>query len=111
MTKQEAEKQAVAGRDIEPDAEGFTRLGSGKVRFVEMDAEKMMERFNDERFDGVWVSEALSHFPDKPLFFRNAHAVLNEGGKLVIADWFKAENLDEKTFVDDIKPIEGMLVF
>lgn len=62
-------------------------------------------------FDAVWISEALSHFPNKPLFFKNAHRVLKDGGKLVLADWFKNEGLSQKEFDDDIKPIEeGMLL-
>jgi tocopherol O-methyltransferase len=36
---------------------------------------------------------------------------LKEGGKLVVADWFKNEGLTEKEFKDDISPIEdGMLL-
>lgn len=96
-----------------PDADGFIRLGSGKVRFLELDAEKMADFFAGQEgtFGTVWISEALSHFPNKPLFFENAKRILNPGGKLVLADWFKAENLDETTFVNDIKPIEdGMLL-
>jgi tocopherol O-methyltransferase len=84
-------------------------LGAGKVRFIELDAEKMAEYFagQEASFDAVWISEALSHFPNKALFFKNAHAVLKPGGKLVLADWFKDVDLDEKAFADDIKPIEG----
>ena len=58
-------------------------------------------------FDVVWITEALSHFPNKALFFRNAHQLLRPGGKLVLADWFKAEELGEGVFEADIKPIEG----
>jgi len=58
-------------------------------------------------FDAVWITEALSHFPNKGLFFQNAHMVLRAGGKLVLADWFKNEGLSEKEFNADIKPIEG----
>ncbi|KIW21357.1 hypothetical protein PV08_01937 [Exophiala spinifera] len=97
-----------------PVSDGFTRIGTqdGRVRYIELDAEKMQGHFSPETFDCVWISEALSHFPDKPLFFRNAARVLRPGkGKLVIADWFKAEGLDEKAMEDDIKPIEdGMLL-
>lgn len=91
------------------DNGGFTQLGAGKVRFLELDAEKMGDFFNDQQgsFDAVWISEALSHFPNKALFFENAKRVLKPGGKLVLADWFKAEDLDEAAFVNDIKPIEG----
>ncbi|CAK7209770.1 hypothetical protein SBRCBS47491_000553 [Sporothrix bragantina] len=95
------------------DADGFLSMGKGQVRFLELDAEKMGDYFEKDAasFDVVWISEALSHFPDKALFFRNAHRVLKPGGKLVLADWFKAEDLDIKTFDADIKPIEdGMLL-
>lgn len=60
-------------------------------------------------FDAVWISEALSHFPNKALFFENAFKVLKPGGKLALADWFKAENVTETEFANDLKPIEGML--
>ncbi|KAL1897341.1 hypothetical protein Sste5346_004077 [Sporothrix stenoceras] len=112
-----AEKLAAEGTEGEtaPTADdgGFLSVGKGQVRFLELDAEKMGEFFKEDsdKFDVVWISEALSHFPDKALFFRNAHLVLKPGGKLVLADWFKAEDLDETTFNNDIKPIEdGMLL-
>ncbi|RGP68188.1 hypothetical protein FLONG3_8263 [Fusarium longipes] len=96
-----------------PDDHGFIKLGDGKVKFLELDAEKMGDFFNNQQgsFDAVWISEALSHFPNKTLFFENVMKVLKPGGKLVLADWFKAENLDHTTSANDIKPIEdGMLL-
>jgi tocopherol O-methyltransferase len=108
LTKAEAAKETtVADADNE---DGFIPLGKGKVRFIELDAEKMGDYFAADAgtFDAVWISEALSHFPNKSLFFQNAHKVLNEGGKLVLADWFRAEGLGQKAFDDDIKPIEGV---
>lgn len=107
LTKADASKETP---DAEEDAEGFFKLGKGKVKFVELDAEKMGDYFASEEgaFDAVWISEALSHFPNKALFFQNTFKVLKPGGKLALADWFKAEGLDEKEFTDDIKPIEGM---
>ncbi|GAB1315042.1 hypothetical protein MFIFM68171_05252 [Madurella fahalii] len=114
--------------DAEPaQQDGFIPIGSqgGKVRFLELDAEKMGEYFalggtddsysdrdsDSGKFDVVWITEALSHFPNKALFFRNAHSLLRPGGKLVLADWFKAEGLGEGEFAADIKPIEdGMLL-
>lgn len=108
LTKAAAAKESSDGADAE-DSDGLLKLGKGKVRFIELDAEKMGEFFASEaeQFDAVWISEALSHFPNKPLFFQNAEKVLKKGGKLVLADWFKAENLGEKEFENDIKPIEG----
>ena len=104
-------------------AEGW---GPGSVYFVELDAEKMFQYFSakknipgrenavrNSQFDTVWISEALSHFPNKQLFFHNAFKILlnGPGGKLVIADWFRAEDLSEQQLQTDIKPIEdGMLV-
>lgn len=111
LSKAEAEKEAgqQQGNDVTADADGFWSLGKGKVRFVELDAERMGEFFAREEgtFDAVWISEALSHFPNKGLFFRNASRVLKVGGRLALADWFKAEGLGGEEFESDIKPIEG----
>ncbi|KAL8703119.1 MAG: hypothetical protein Q9225_008125 [Loekoesia sp. 1 TL-2023] len=53
----------------------------------------------------------MSHLPDKKLFFRNAVRLLKPDGKLVIADWFKADDLTTAQLEADIKPIEdGMLL-
>ncbi|KAF5027199.1 hypothetical protein F66182_687 [Fusarium sp. NRRL 66182] len=110
LTKTAVEEESSLA---EADGHGFTQFGDGEVKFIELDAEKMGDFFNEQQgtFDAVWISEALSHFPNKALFFENAMKVLKSGGKLVLADWFKAENLDDTTFVNDIKPIEdGMLL-
>ncbi|KAL8989673.1 MAG: hypothetical protein Q9169_008310 [Polycauliona sp. 2 TL-2023] len=87
-------------------------LNNGSAHFLELDAETMGEFFaGQSKFDCVWISEAMSHLPDKKLFFRNAFGVLQTGGKLVVADWFRAESLTEQQVADDIKPIEdGMLL-
>jgi SAM-dependent methyltransferase len=103
----------------EVDGDGFIPVGTsgGRVRFIELDAERMGEFFTSPgsrggsgaEFDVVWISEALSHFPNKALFFRNAHRLLRSGGgKLVLADWFRAGELGEGVFEADIKPIEGL---
>ena len=97
-----------AGRSIdEADKEGYMALDDGKVRFVEMDAETMGEHFPHGGFDAVWISEAMSHLPDKDLFFRNVSKLLKKGGKLVVADWFKDVDLSKEQMEADIKPIEG----
>ena len=104
----------VAGA-IVSEKDGPTKLGDGSVRFLELDAEKMGDFFtaepNKATFDCVWISEAMSHLPNKELFFRNATLLLNPGGKLVVADWFKNEGLTEKQMDADIKPIEGTAPF
>ncbi len=103
---------AKEARLAEDDVDnGSTRLGNGSVRFVELDAEKMGDFFNKPEtkmtFDCVWISEAMSHLPNKELFFRNASMLLSAGGRLVVADWFKAEDLTDSQMEADIKPIEG----
>ena len=98
---------------VEGDVEesGFTGLGDGRVRFLELDAEKMGDYFTGSdtklSFDCIWISEAMSHLPDKELFFRNASMLLKAGGKLIVADWFKAEGLTHAQMEADIRPIEG----
>lgn len=122
----DAKTDAKADDTTADRGSSFLPVGKGHVRFLELDAEKMGDYFLDGTaetaatattttspglFDVVWISEALSHFPDKALFFRNAQRVLRPGGKLVLADWFKAEDLSAKAFDADIKPIEdGMLL-
>ncbi|GKT92304.1 gamma-tocopherol methyltransferase [Colletotrichum tofieldiae] len=112
LTKAEALKDSEKP-DVEADGDGFFHLGRGKVRFIELDAEKMGEFFAPEggSFDAVWISEALSHFPNKSLFFENTFKVLKAGGKLALADWFKAEDISGTNFANDIKPIEGGRAF
>lgn len=104
-------REDAGSEPAEVDAEGFVRLRSGRVRFVELDAEKMESFFsssvNQTSFECVWISEAMSHLPNKELFFQNVSALLNVGGKLVVADWFKAEGLTAVQLEADIKPIEG----
>ncbi|KAK6498118.1 hypothetical protein TWF506_004358 [Arthrobotrys conoides] len=103
---------------LENLGEEWISLPPGKVRFIELDAEKMGDYFDGTEgkeggYDAVWISEAMSHLPHKQLFFDNAFKLLKSGGggKLVVADWFKAEGLDDKQMEDDIKPIEaGMLL-
>lgn len=120
----------ISGRQVEiakkltqaeTSADGNTGAYSsgGNCHFLELDAEKMLQHFATDgsgpatRFDAVWISEALSHFPDKPLFFRSAFEMLVPGkaSRLVIADWFKAPDLSPEREKGDIQPIEdGMLL-
>ena len=106
LTAKEAASQKNAAKGTE-----FIKMGDGRVRFVELDAEKMGDFFDESEtrttFDCVWISEAMSHLPDKELFFRNASTLLNAGGKLIVADWFKADELTDAQIDADIKPIEG----
>lgn len=106
--------EETGAADEQGKSDGFVKLGNGRVRYVEMDAEKMGDYFvdnSDKTFDCVWISEAMSHLPNKDLFFRNASMLLNPGGKLVVADWFKAEELTDAQMIADIQPIEGKFVW
>jgi len=107
-----AKKLTLEATGVQQEGKNDTfNLSSGSVRFIELDAEKMGDFFNVEpniaKFDCVWISEAMSHLPNKPLFFQNAAKLLNPGGKLVVADWFKSEDLTEEQSKADISPIEG----
>lgn len=100
-----------ASKDGQVPADGVMKLGDGSAHFIELDAEKMGQYFTKEEkmetFDCVWISEAMSHLPNKQLFFENAAKLLNQGGKLMVADWFKNVGLSEAEFEADISPIEG----
>ena len=102
-------------------------LHPGNVRFLELDAEQLYPHFPPNSYDLVWISEVLSHLPEKARFFRNAHAVLrpvrtsssnlpsspslSSSGRLVIADWFKDLSSTPAQYEADILPIEkGMLL-
>jgi tocopherol O-methyltransferase len=99
----------------EPDDSEYCNLDAGRVKFVELDAEKMGQFFNTPpnkaSFDVVWISEAMSHLPRKELFFQSAFSLLSDGGKLVVADWFKGEDLTDQEEKADIRPIEGKTAF
>ncbi|GAP83836.2 putative tocopherol O-methyltransferase [Rosellinia necatrix] len=119
LTRAEVSSMASgAGASTSPDGGVGEYSSGGSCRFIELDAEEMLEHFSSAgkpatHFDAVWISEALSHFPDKPLFFRSASALLLSSGssRLVIADWFKAPDLSPEQEKNDIQPIEdGMLL-
>lgn len=106
LTKTAAAKTSNGSESNGTSNQDFMHLGNGKVKFVELDAEKMGDVLAaEEKFDVVWISEALSHFPNKPLFFQNTNALLKDGGKLVLADWFKSEDVGPEDA--DIRAIEG----
>lgn len=47
-------------------------------------------------FDVVWAIESVCYANDKGLFLAEAHRLLKEGGRLIVADFFKAKNLQGK---------------
>ncbi|KAL8836145.1 MAG: hypothetical protein Q9170_003038 [Blastenia crenularia] len=101
----------IVGANKDRDAaDGSIKFDAGSVSFMEFDAEKLGEFVSASGiWECVWISEAMSHLPDKQLFFNNAIKLLRPNGRLVVADWFKAEDLTSAQLEADIKPIEGML--
>lgn len=110
-----------------PNPNPTIALDKGSVTYLQQDAETLYPHFPSASFEIVWISEALSHLPNKPLFFSNAYKVLTPAssttsysssttatprtGRLVIADWVKASNLTQEELENDILPIEkGMLL-
>ncbi len=49
--------------------------------------------YADESFDIVWAIESVCHANDKSKFLYEAFRVLKKGGKLILADFFKKEDL------------------
>ncbi|MEW5701572.1 MAG: methyltransferase domain-containing protein [Candidatus Zixiibacteriota bacterium] len=46
--------------------------------------------FRDGAFDVVWALESFCHSDDKPRVLREAHRLLKRGGRLIVADYFRA---------------------
>lgn len=51
--------------------------------------------FADNSFDVVWAIESVCYLPDKSEFIREAFRILKPGGRLILADFFKSDNLNE----------------
>ena len=74
----------------------YTAFGpsAGRVRFLHLDAEQMHQHLPSSSYTHVWVTEALSHIPSHPLFFKSAFDLLapstpTQPSRLIIADWFR----------------------
>jgi cyclopropane fatty-acyl-phospholipid synthase-like methyltransferase len=49
--------------------------------------------FKDETFDLIWAIESITTAPDKVKFAQEAYRILKPGGRLVIADYFKNDEV------------------
>ena len=52
--------------------------------------------YQAESFDIIWAIESVCHANDKSKFINEAYRLLKKGGRLILADFFKQENLAEK---------------
>jgi cyclopropane fatty-acyl-phospholipid synthase-like methyltransferase len=52
--------------------------------------------YEAESFDIIWAIESVCHASDKSKFIDEAYRLLKKGGRLILADFFKQENLAEK---------------
>lgn len=52
--------------------------------------------YEAESFDIVWAIESVCHANDKSKFINEAYRLLKKDGRLILADFFKQENLAEK---------------
>ena len=52
--------------------------------------------YEAESFDVIWAIESVCHASDKSKFINEAYRLLKKGGRLILADFFKQENLSEK---------------
>ena len=52
--------------------------------------------FADESFDVVWAIESVCHATDKSEFLKEAFRILKKDGRLIMADFFKKDDLQGK---------------
>jgi cyclopropane fatty-acyl-phospholipid synthase-like methyltransferase len=65
-----------------------------KVFFEQKDYTNTL--YSSNSFDVVWAIESVCYTDDKGTFLKEASRVLKPGGRLIIADFFKTENLRTK---------------
>jgi tocopherol O-methyltransferase len=84
-----SEKQ-VRKADALASAEGVEQLAT----FEQLDF--TATGFPAGSFDVVWAIESVCHAADKAAFLKEAFRILKDNGRLIMADFFKQENLQGK---------------
>lgn len=70
-------------------ARGYAARGKAAgARFAANDF--TLPAFKPGTFDVVWALESFDHAPDKAAWLREMHALLKPGGRLILADGFRA---------------------
>ena len=85
----------------------LAKYNGADVRLLLMDAEAIEI---EDRFDIVWSVEAISHLARRRHFLRSIARLLERGGKLVIADWFKSDDATEAQACRFLRPIEAAML-
>lgn len=98
-----SEKQVVKANQFAKEAGVANR-----VKFEQKDF--CNTGYPPESFDVVWAIESVCHAKNKSAFLQEAFRVLKENGRLVMADFFKAENLKGKDAEDVQKWAHGWAI-
>lgn len=85
----------------------LARQHGADVQLVQMDAEALDMA---DRFDVVWSVEAISHLMNKRDCLRSIARILEHGGHLVIADWFRSPTTTAAQERQFLEPIERTML-
>ena len=90
----------VTGLTLSEKQIAFARQKNLELQFSEQ-VDFLLEDYSntslqDQTFDLVWAIESLTSAPDKKRFCDEARRLLKPGGRIVVADYFRTPNLEDK---------------